>query len=308
MIHHVFANRSNIGDWLSARAIQSLLGPREIREHLCDQPFVAQTLSEVANANSDHFILIGGGGLFMDYFEPFWQGFREVAERVSYGIWGVGYCDMKREKSRPGQKLIEEIASRARFCIVRDELTRGYLASSNLPAPVVCPTVNLVDRREVGNGVLHVDAYDNVGPEIYAEMNSIGRRFATQTGRSFRAINNLIESGSEKALARALDHYAEADIVLSGRLHGCIIGLSMGRKVVAVSGDHKVESFMSAAGLGDWVLDLNQIGELPSRLRDLRLQKAPVDFLEGMRMRNQQIAEKVLAEMGFSRPREMVTS
>ena len=41
MIHHVFANRSNIGDWLSARGIQALLGPQRVMEHLCDEPFVA---------------------------------------------------------------------------------------------------------------------------------------------------------------------------------------------------------------------------------------------------------------------------
>ena len=40
MIHHVFANRSNIGDWLAARRIQHLLRPLTVKEHLCDEPFV----------------------------------------------------------------------------------------------------------------------------------------------------------------------------------------------------------------------------------------------------------------------------
>jgi polysaccharide pyruvyl transferase WcaK-like protein len=308
MIHHVFANRSNIGDWLSARAIQSLLGPCEIAEHLCDEPFVEQTLSELSNAKSNDLVVIGGGGLFMDYFEPFWRGFRKIAERIPFCIWGVGYCDMKRENSRPTQKVIEEIVSRARFCVVRDELTRQYLRSCELPSPVVCPTVNVIERREPGNGLLHVDAYDNVGAEVYADMNNIGHEFAAQTGRSFRSINNLIESGSENALADALDSYASADLVLSGRLHGCIIGLAMGRKVLAVSGDHKVESFMSAAGLGQWVLDLNQMGQLVERLEALHMQTMPAAFFEEMRKRNREIAESVVAGLGSPRAAEMMAS
>ena len=40
MIHHVFANKSNIGDWLSAQGIQTLLhkycGREKVLEHFCD--------------------------------------------------------------------------------------------------------------------------------------------------------------------------------------------------------------------------------------------------------------------------------
>ena len=45
MIHHVFANRSNIGDWLSAIGIQSLLGDIPVCEHLADAPCVPETLA-----------------------------------------------------------------------------------------------------------------------------------------------------------------------------------------------------------------------------------------------------------------------
>ena len=95
MIHHVFANRSNIGDWLSARGSQSLLQLLEVEEHLCDEPFVDETLSRLSQAGPDDLIIIGGGGLFMDYFEPFWRGFQTIAERVPFCIWGVGYCDFE---------------------------------------------------------------------------------------------------------------------------------------------------------------------------------------------------------------------
>src|ERR1051326_8913007 len=83
MIHHVFANKSNAGDWLAARAMQSLLRGVPIREHFCDEPFVEQTLHALGAVRDNDLVLIGAGGLLMDYFMPFWEGFRALAPRLS---------------------------------------------------------------------------------------------------------------------------------------------------------------------------------------------------------------------------------
>ena len=64
MIHHVFANRSNIGDWLSAKGIQRLLQPAPVTENLCDEVFVAQTLDALNRLEPSDLVLIGGGGIF----------------------------------------------------------------------------------------------------------------------------------------------------------------------------------------------------------------------------------------------------
>ncbi len=293
MIHHVFANKSNIGDWLSARAIQRLLGPEPVSEYLCDEPFVPETLARLRQAGPGDLIIIGGGGLFMDYFAEFWEGFRVIAARVPFAIWGVGCCDMKRQNSRLPAALLEEIVSQSRLCVVRDELTRVALSGCALPPPVACPTMSLVEPAAQGAGLLHVDAFDNVGEANYEAMEAFGKEFAAATGRSFHSINNLIPAGSEKSLGGLLARYEHADLILAGRLHGCIIGLAMGRKVLAVSGDHKVESFMQAAGLGEWVLDLSEVASVPQRLRDLAGQPNPAEFIARTRAQHQQIAAQL---------------
>jgi hypothetical protein len=292
-IYHVFANRSNVGDWLSARGIQSLLAPRQVTELLCDEPFVPETLRHLSAAGPDDLVVIGGGGLFMDYFEPFWRGFAPLANRVPFCIWGVGCCDMKRAASRPPQSLIGPIAARARLCAVRDEMTREFLRDHAAIRVVPCPTFAVVEPRPPGRGLLHADAFDNVGEEVYELMERVGAAFAARTDRSFHSINNLIPAGDESALRATLDLYAGADLILTGRLHGCIIGLAMGRKVLAVSGDHKVESFMVAAGLGDWVLGLGEVSSIPSRLADLPGQSPPTAFLHRARQDNGSVADQV---------------
>ncbi|HMP81818.1 MAG TPA: polysaccharide pyruvyl transferase family protein [Verrucomicrobiota bacterium] len=296
MIHHVYANQSNVGDWLSAKGIQSLLAPHALKEHFCDEPFVPATLAALNQAGPEDFIVIGGGGLFMDYFVPFWRGFEPIAARVPFVIWGAGACDMKLEKSRPPLELVTDIVRRSRLCIVRDGLTRGLLSGCNLPAPVICPTVAAV--RSVGGEtkrLLHVDHYDNVGAEVYEKMVSVTEAFAQRTGRICCQTNNLIPAGHNGALQKSLALYAAADLIVTSRLHGCIIGLATGRRVLAVSGDHKVDSFMNAAGLGDWVCGLDDIESLPARLERLHEQRPPVEFIEEGRRQNRAVAERVIA-------------
>jgi hypothetical protein len=295
MIHHVYANQSNIGDWLSALGIQSLLAPRSIVEHFCDEPFVPETIAALNQAGPDDFIIIGGGGLFLDYFTPFWEAFKPIAARVPFVIWGAGCCDHKRGDSLPPLQLISEIVRRSRLCVVRDELTREFLNDIPLPSPVICPTVVAVPSTGgETTRLLHVDHYDNVGAENYERMVAIAEEFAKQTGRSCRQTNNRIPAGDRGALQKTLDLYASGDLILTSRLHACIIGLAMGRRVLAVSGDRKVESFMSAAGLSEWVCSLDEIESIPGRLEQLGGQPPPANFIERGREENRMIAQQVI--------------
>jgi hypothetical protein len=303
MIYHVYANQSNAGDWLSARGIQSLLAPLELKNVFCDTPFAGQTLSALSDAGPDDFIVIGGGGLFMDYFVPFWEGFLPVAARAPFCVWGAGCCDLKRFQSRPPLKLLTDIIRQSQLCVVRDELTRSFFSECHLPPPVVCPTINAValtggEQKQL----LHVDHYDSVGPENYERMVVIAREFAARTGRTYRQTNNLIPAGHNGALQRTLDLYASSDLVLTSRLHGCIIALAMGLQVLVVSGDRKVESFMRAAGLREWVCDLNEIESLPARLEELPKQRCPVEFVERARQQNHAVAAQVRSLILINQP------
>ena len=299
MIHHVYANKSNIGDWLSARGIQSLLAPFSVVEHLCDRPFIDETLLRLSEATPRDLVVIGGGGLFMDYFTPFWEGFLRVAKRVPFCIWGVGFCDLKREPSRACTALLEDVASMSRFTVVRDQLTREYLSRCALPPPVPCPsTVAVEPAPQEGWGILHSANYTTAGAEVYEFMCARAREFAAQTGRRYRETNNRIPDESEKALAEVLDRYRKSDLVISSRLHGCIIALALGRKVLAVSGDRKVESFMKAMGLERWVCDLEDVNSVPERLRKLPEQPVPVDCLRAAQRDNLAVATRVRALLG----------
>lgn len=294
MIYHVFANRSNIGDWLSAKGIQKLLKPLPITECLCDTPFVEETMEVLSKATENDLIVIGGGGLLMNYFVPFWQAFKSIADRVPFVIWGIGCCDLKCEATLPPKALIEEIVGKSKLCIVRDELTRTFLKSCNLPDPVPCPSINFIELfPEHGNDILHVANFTTAGESAYEAMRESAQQFAEQCDGIYRETNNRIERDSEKDLTHVLLRYEKSGLVVSSALHGCVIAVAMGLKVVAVSGDRKIDAFMETVGLKDWVLELNEIKSLPQLLEKATTQNNPETLIEEIRNWNKKVAAKV---------------
>lgn len=296
MIYHIYANRSNIGDWLSAKAIQKLIGYQNITECFCDVPFIKDTIKKLSAATEKDLVIIGGGGLLMDYFTPFWEAFKPIGDRVPFCIWGIGCCDLKQEFSLPPKSLIEDIVNKSKLTIVRDEITRSFLSNCNLPDPVPCPSINIIDAvLEKQKGILHVAHGSSVGVGVSDRISIAAKDFAEESGRKYMQTNNRISEGSEKEMEHILSMYRNADLMVSSRLHGCIIGVAMGIKVLAISGDRKVDAFMKAVHLQDYILDPSEVGSIPERLNNLNSQMSPISILQDIQNQNEIIAEQIKA-------------
>jgi polysaccharide pyruvyl transferase WcaK-like protein len=230
----------------------------------------------------------------MDYFAPFWEGMAAIAARVPTCLWGVGYCDLKQALSTPSQAVLDRVVARSRLVVVRDQLTRDRFANQITAEPVACPAVvTLGASHGTAKGLLHAVHYDVVGSAAYGVMDRVGRAFAARTGRAYLQTDNQIMDGSEQELAERLRRYAAADLVLSSRLHGCIIGLAMGLKVLAVSGDWKLEAFMQSMGLEGWVLSPHRLDRLEDRLEALPSQPSVQAQLDRMRRSNRAVGASI---------------
>lgn len=294
MIYHIFANRSNIGDWISAKGIQKLLYPLEITECLCDEPFIEETIDQISKATKDDLVIIGGGGLLMDYFTPFWKAFESLTENLNFVIWGVGFCDIKLEPSLPPVTLIEQIVKKSKLCILRDELSKSFLPGCQLPDHVPCPSLNYINTQDrTGNSILHVVNYTTVGPPAYEAMCQTIQEFSRSSGQSYRETNNIIQKGDMVALDLLLGKYADSSIIISSALHGCIIGTAMGKKVIAVSGDRKIEGYMEAIGLGAWVIDYKEVSRLPQLIAKITFQETTLEKVLSARKKNENIAQTI---------------
>ena len=234
----------------------------------------------------------------MDYFTPFWSGFARLLGRFPFVVWGVGCCDLKSAHTRLDERLLRQVCAASELCVVRDDVTRDYLRGLAVPDPVPCPSLlTLAPPATPGFGLLHAANLTTVGDAAYRTMRQTGQRFARRSGRPYTETNNRIAPGSRRELAAVLAQYAGADLVLSSRLHGCLIALAMGRQLLAVSGDRKLESFCHAAGLDDWLLDAAEAADatvLAGRLSRLSEQAPVTDFVADARAANGAVAAAIL--------------
>lgn len=292
MIHHVFANRSNIGDWLSALAIRSLIN-QPTKEHLCDGSYIEETLQELAMLSPSDFVIIGGGGLWMDYFTPFWTGFRALRGKVRYALWGVGVCSHKDRltSSCANPDLLRDLVEHSEACSVRDVLSSRHVAPSKAQV-IPCPAINWIRRNasKWNGNVLCVEHPDLLSEQDIRRVRTVARSYAEATGRKFEVTRNIIPAGHYGELHDILLAYDAADVVVTSRLHGCIIGLACGKKVVAVSNDKKIESFMYAAGLSDWVCNPKGVSD---KLLNIGDQPDVSGFIEECKQQNIAFAEEV---------------
>ena len=99
-----------------------------------------------------------------------------------------------------------------------------------------------------------------------------------------------------------LEKYRRSDVVLSSALHGCVIGVGMQKKVIAVSGDWKIEGFMEQMDRGDWVVGLHELHRIDSLLEEVFKPTLDSGVAEKATSGNEAIAEEVKRILSGLRP------
>lgn len=257
MIHHVYANRSNIGDWQAAKALQRLLGTSVV-EHLCDAPFVRRTLERLTTVGPDDVVVVGAGGLFMDYFSDFWEGLLDgLPTRAPLVVWGVGVCAPKSSPSSLDPALLRRVVDRSTLTAVRDPLSVDVLSDDDRVRLTPCPSlaVGLPPVTSSRPLLLHATHRYTIGDDVLAAVRAQARDFARTTGRAYTETDQRISPDDGDAFVRGIERFGQAEVVVSSRLHGCLLALAARRPVIAISGDVKVDSFMTWAGLGNRLID-----------------------------------------------------
>lgn len=72
-----------------------------------------------------------------------------------------------------------------------------------------------------------------------------------------------------------------------------MVGVALQKKVIAVSGDRKIDSFMQAVGLGEWVCDNDDLAKLPILLNNIDGQPSCDQRVEKFRRSNEAIGHKL---------------
>jgi hypothetical protein len=247
---YVYAGRGNAGDYLSHLGVRNAVALPGL-ELLAGEPGnreLARTLGDPRFARRPRVLLIGGGGLFQECFREFW---RVVLESdLPYAIFGVGANRLGEERSITGASLLADVVRGASFVVVRDEMTRDVIAASGIVHPVdvgLCPSTGYLfprwwrDDRSMNRTLLHVVHPSDLwlaGGDL-GTIRGVLRDVASEQGLRYEEQDNLSAD-----LAAVLRKYAEARVVVSSRLHGCIVSHATGAPFLPVRCDDKIGAFL----------------------------------------------------------------
>jgi hypothetical protein len=247
---YLYAGRGNVGDYLSH------LGVREVVRLPGLELFAGRPGSrELARTvTAHHFreryrvLVIGGGGLFQGCFDDFWR--IVLASRLPYVVFGVGANKLGGQRSVTDASLLADIVRGATYIQVRDTMTREAIRSCGVEEEIplgLCPATSYVyprywlDDRSSRATLLHV-----VHPsDLRMAQGDLGR-----IGENLRAqareleLSYVEEDNMSARLGGVLGRYAGARLVVSSRLHGCIISYAMGIPFVPLRCDEKIEAFL----------------------------------------------------------------
>ena len=244
---YVYANQKNAGDLLSAKGIQAAVGV-EGAEYLIEDGRPHNFLrSEKVKQRK---LIIGGGGLLMDVFEPFWQEL--LSSGSGYMLFGVGACNIRGRARLLPDKLLKDIVLNAWHVQVRDSMTADLIeaACGIKPLRTLCPSVYYVINKYNATPVKKDKRCRTkllyVHHRKLVETAGQGENFVKDMVKTICRLNDFIFVETDNMsgnIDKLMGRYINSDIIISTRLHGCIFSYALNKPFVAVSADSKIDSF-----------------------------------------------------------------
>ena len=246
-VAYIYANKGNVGDYISYLGIRQIIGVEGI-ELFCSPVWekqLAEYIKRVKQRNPKCVLMIGGGGLLQPVFENFWQ--LVLASELPFVCLGIGINKMPG-RGELSDELLTKIATQAQQIGVRDTYTHDYLTKlSGKPVYLgICPSVNYVNRffwnsqpssRNVLLHMFHPSDLRLAGADLQL-ITEVLKGVAKTLNLNYQEHSNM--SADHKQMLATV---AQARVVVSSRLHGCIMSFASGTPFLPVYCDEKIQAF-----------------------------------------------------------------
>ncbi len=261
-IYHIYANKTNVGDLLSALAIKKFLKLNST-DLFWTNGYFERTVKDLCNLNEKDVVIIGGGGLLKDYFFRLWETLIGNYKGNKMFLWGVGECINKDDKyTGLPDDMIDSIAKITTKIYVRDFSTKDRFSRIGKEAEIVgCPSTNIARTwsKKSDKYLLHV-----VHPQLLKQTlpywRSNAQKLASGLGLKYVEIDHIIPSNHIRGYIywnSLRNYYENAGLIISSRLHGVILGSARRVPVVPISNDYKIEAYWRGTLGGKKLLNIN---------------------------------------------------
>jgi polysaccharide pyruvyl transferase WcaK-like protein len=246
-VAYLYANKGNVGDYISYLGIRQIIGVEGI-ELFCSPVWEKQLavyIKRIKQRNPKCVLMIGGGGLLQPVFENFWQ--LVLASDLPFVCIGIGINKMPG-RGELSDGLLRQITTHAQQIGVRDSYTQNYLSklSDKLVYLGICPSVNYVNRffwnsqPSSHNVLLHMFHPSDLrlaGADLDV-ITQVLKGVAKSLNLNYQEHSNM--SADHKKM---LSTVAQARVVVSSRLHGCIMSFACGTPFLPLYCDEKIQAF-----------------------------------------------------------------
>ncbi len=232
------------------------------------------------NINDYDLLLVGGAGLLHKCFEDFWLWLAK--QNIPVILWGLGTCWMDkstswmkgRDVSFVEPKILESMKKNIVLSNVRDEKTNEIY---NLAGHVsFCPTAIGLDatleQDRLISAVLTKSNYDKI---LYAHHDRLATKKEMKKIMRFcdEYTSNIFSS--RETIHDIINKYLNAKLVISTRLHGCIIANSLDIPYIAYAKDGKIREFNKMYGGG---LCYNSISDVKNAIESNSWKKIKISI------------------------------
>jgi len=229
---------------LGVKEAIGLSGEEEFME-LRDEPFPGF----ISSLEEKDVLIVGGGGLFKDYFEKYWKEIISYKKRHNFSLYlfGVGVCDIKNKSISTviSDEFIDEIIMNSNVSFLRAPLPIENIKVAETCCPSVLYVQKNYSRTEQSpqERLLYVNHRGLVGKEKSKQIRGFLQTYCSNNNLIYSEVNNIAKSPGE--IRDMMYEYMSSEIIVTTRLHGYIIGRTIGKRVVAISNDYKIEGFAS---------------------------------------------------------------
>ncbi|EWH11149.1 polysaccharide pyruvyl transferase [Catenovulum agarivorans DS-2] len=293
-VAYIYANKRNVGDYISFLGIKSLV-KQPGAELFCSpvwKKHFDKSIAEIKQNNPSCILVIGGGGLLQPVFKPFWD--TVLASGLRYVLFGIGINKMA---GRPefDDDYLAQIINQAQLIGVRDTYTEQQIQKV-APRDIhmgICPSVGYVNELYKGNSgqtntLLHMYHPSDLrlkGVEL-DDLRVSMKQLADKMGLEYQEHSNMTSDHQGMLLK-----LSKAKVVVSSRLHGCIMSYSTGVPFVPLYCDEKIKSFVQT--------HTQVSGVEPQQMNDIELAvsvtcRAISDHIEQQSIIEQQVAHNQL--------------
>ena len=217
------------------------------------------------------FVLIGGGGLFINSCIAPWN--REI--KVPFGAWGLA-AEFKHHLSRA-----EELKNQAEFFFLRDKCSYNLMNIAGKPLESYDITfVDPLPWREIVcmNSVLLIWYIDDI------VTNSLYDRYTYLENRPCSECYDYLTKKFEKVRVSSfhtgssdiLSVIGDSGIVVSSKFHGIVAAIQMGIPCIAIEVANKLRIIMDDVGLGKYCIAVDEVNRIPELIEELLNEKDEV--------------------------------